>query len=206
MKSQTPEQIASTSQTPSPPSSAVSTTAPKKQNKTKITRNRKYLACDACRKWRRKCEKESEMDKCKGCSDREICCETTYVRKPRSSDKVTKQAEAVKFLSQPPNSVNALYPSWGMPFPVYPQAMRAPIFPPFPLDNRLNDQSLVGSIPPPLLEHFQLTSALQSHVQNAYPVSYDMLRLPSLPEDVKPPLPTVSAAHIPYHLVNANGF
>ncbi|KAH8930644.1 hypothetical protein BT69DRAFT_1291665 [Atractiella rhizophila] len=183
------EQIASTSQTPSPPSSLVSTTAPKKQNKTKITRNRKYLACDVCRKWRRKCEKESEMDKCKGCSDREICCETIYVRKPRSSDKATKQAEAVKFLFQPPNSVNTVYPLWSMPFHVYPQAMRAPIFPPFPLDNHLNGQSLVGSISPPFPD-----------------LSYDRLRLPSLLEDVKPQLPTVSAAHIPYHLANAHGF
>ncbi|KAH8920280.1 hypothetical protein BT69DRAFT_1321576 [Atractiella rhizophila] len=146
------------------------------------------------------------MGKCKGCSDREICWETTYVRKPRSSDKVTKQAEPVKFLFQPPNSVNAVYPSWSMPFHVYPQAMRARMFPPFPLDNHLNGQSLVGSISPPFPDHFQLTSALQSHVQIACPVSYDRLRLPSLLEDVIPRLPTVSAAHIPYHLANAHSF
>ncbi|KAH8913717.1 hypothetical protein BT69DRAFT_1306264 [Atractiella rhizophila] len=108
------------------------------------------------------------MDKCKGT----VTGRSVQLRNHlRSSDKATKQAKAVKFLFQPPNSVNAVYPSGSMPFHIYPQAI------------------LVGSISPPFPD-----------------LSYDRLRLPSLLEDVKPRLPTVSAAHIPYHLANAHGF
>ncbi|KAH8925497.1 hypothetical protein BT69DRAFT_1121853 [Atractiella rhizophila] len=72
---------------PAPSTSSASAAKAAKGDKPKITRNRKYLACDACRSWRRKCQRINDSEICAGCSERKIKCETTYIRKPRTTEK-----------------------------------------------------------------------------------------------------------------------